>query len=405
MCGIVGVIPKGSYGFDKKTEDSFYQMLFADTLRGDDSTGMILVEKDSSFGIMKEGYAAPWVIDQMKNSKQGKAMWTQGKALIGHNRAATRGVVNDENAHPFVVNDSFAMVHNGTLHAHKHLADVTVDSEALTIHLETVLNGEWNKEKFEEEIGKVNGAFAIAAYSQNNHSVYLTRNSERPLHYVETTEGFFWASEYHMLAWILLRNGIHLKDNLPKAIKEHTLIKIDLDTNKLEEIEYSPKKATPVVHTTTTGKSTKVKNYTAQVSAIGGTNRVSKQQFKVLKRRWLNKPCDFWADDFIEKDFPNTLAKGSTDIILLGEIDEFNFDHNVQAEFDIRDCHVPNKFLGHLYRGFISTMEFDRNTGYVTVIVDSIQQVPKSDLIIDAAYIQRELDKAEAAKQQSTFLQ
>lgn len=245
MCGIVGVVPRGSFGFDKKTEDSFYQMLFCDTLRGDDSTGVIMVENTSGFGIMKEGYSAPYVLDSIQMSELGKAMYPRGKALIGHNRKKTIGIGSDENAHPFVVKGEFAMVHNGTLTNHKELADTVVDSEALAIHLEPVLNGTWDLTKFEEAIGKVRGAFAIAAYSQNNHQVYLLRNDQRPLSFVDTPEGFFWASEMGLLYWILGRNGVTLKNHEPVVVKENCLYKIDLDTNKVEVISYVPKKSYP----------------------------------------------------------------------------------------------------------------------------------------------------------------
>jgi len=115
ICGIVGVVIKANNGLTKRIEDSFYNLLFVDTLRGDDSTGIIAVEKDTTFHIMKEASEAAWFIPQAQYSKVGKGMWTTGKALIGHNRKGTMGKVEDENAHPFVVDDDFAMVHNGTL--------------------------------------------------------------------------------------------------------------------------------------------------------------------------------------------------------------------------------------------------------------------------------------------------
>ena len=91
---------------------------------------------------------------EFEKSDMGKRVISKGKALIGHNRKATVGSVNNATAHPFVVGDSFAMVHNGTLRNHKALADTVVDSEALAIHLSKVLVEDFDKLKFEEEIGK-----------------------------------------------------------------------------------------------------------------------------------------------------------------------------------------------------------------------------------------------------------
>jgi len=54
MCGLVGMIVKGNSGLIKQHEDTFYQLLYADALRGEDSTGVIGVEKDTTFHIAKE---------------------------------------------------------------------------------------------------------------------------------------------------------------------------------------------------------------------------------------------------------------------------------------------------------------------------------------------------------------
>ena len=376
MCGILGVVHKGHHGFDKKNEAVFYEMLYCDALRGDDSTGAILVENDSGFGIMKEGYSSAYVIDSIASSDLGKAMYQRGKAMIGHNRKKTIGAATDENSHPFVVNKEFAMVHNGTLTNHKALADTTVDSEALAIHLEPVLNNkEWDLAAFEEAIGKVTGAYAIAAYSQVNHSVYLLRNDQRPLSYVETADGFYWASEMGLLYWILGRNGISLKNTQPTVVKENCIYRIDLDTNKVEVISYVPKKATPGVVTTVTGTSKKT-SYKAATS--GGTKRLSKNAFKAIKKRWINTQTDFWADDFIEKEYPKTIAQGASDVLLIGEIDEFTFDHVVHGEFDLNELHPKEKFLNCLYYGRVTDMEYDKRTGMVEITLGELAKAKLS---------------------------
>ena len=68
MCGIVGMVSKTHVGISKQAEDTFMQLLYANALRGDDSTGLICVEKDSSFHIMKQATEAAWFGPQYKNS-------------------------------------------------------------------------------------------------------------------------------------------------------------------------------------------------------------------------------------------------------------------------------------------------------------------------------------------------
>ena len=397
MCGIVGCVIKALNGFTKYTEDAFYQMLFADTLRGDDSTGVIMVNNDTSFGIMKEGYAAPWVIDTIKQDDMARAMYSKGKAYIGHNRKKTMGAVSDETAHPFVVNDTFAMVHNGTLRMHRELADTEVDSEALAIHLSKVLTNDFDQEKFEEAIGKVNGAYAIAAYNQDTDKVYLTRNNERPLTYVETKEGWFWASEAGLLYWILGRNSIDLKDVEFTSLKPDSMLTIDLEKNTSEVLEYKPKKAMVTVATGTTTGTVKTKAHTV---ATGTARRISKQAFKAFKRRIHMERIFFYGEDYVEKNFPRTLADGETIVNLLGINDDLIFDHTVIAEYDLdkapADC---LDFCDKLYTGIVTHAEFDKGTGWVTLYVSDASMVPKlnKSKVIDAEYIRNKLDKYEKA--------
>jgi glucosamine 6-phosphate synthetase-like amidotransferase/phosphosugar isomerase protein len=400
MCGIVGAITKTTNGFNKNVEDAFWQLLFADTVRGDDSTGVIFIENDSSFGIMKEAYPAPWCINNLMNSKQGKSIFNHGKALIGHNRKKTSGAVCDENAHPFVVNDTFAMVHNGTLFQHTKLADTVVDSEALTIHLQKVLDSHWDKEKFEEEIGKVDGAYAIAAYNQDTHTVYLARNAQRPLAFCETPEGFFWASETMMLAWILSRNNIDFKNGWPQQIKENSLYKINLDTNKVTIEEYVPKKAqaTQIV----AGNKGKSVFTTPMVSGIKRhspqANKLSKTSFKHIRKGWINAQIRFWCDDFVEKHFPKTIPMGETEVLIMGESDSFSFDHIINGEFDLNALSSDSlSITDTMYIGKVNEMVYDKRTGMVTITVDNVEQIPESITptkhIIDDEYIRAKLEE------------
>lgn len=337
MCGIVGFVCKAQNGFFKKQTDTFFQLLFADQLRGDDSTGLIYVEKDSGFGILKEASPAAWAVHSLENHDLLKLKMTWGKALIGHNRKATIGKITDETAHPFVVDKTFAMVHNGTLYNHRKLADTTVDSEALAQHLKPHLGKTFDLEAFEKSIGEVDGAYAVAAYDQESHKVSLLRNAQRPLAFVETDDAFVWASEGLMLSWILARCGYDLSKVKAEVLKEHTLLQIDLTTNEVTRQEYAPKKATPPVTKVTTHASTN-SGMRAGQNYNRAAGLVSKNEFKRLRRLLMGTRQTFFVDEYLETNFPKTIAQGEKEVTLMGEFDDEifrNYNHNVYAKVNI----------------------------------------------------------------------
>ena len=374
MCGIVGVAIKAINGFNMFTENTFYQMLLADSFRGEDSTGVVFVENDSSFGIMKEAFSSTYLIENFKDSDQGKAMFNRGKALIGHNRKATLGAISETTAHPFVVGDQFALVHNGTLKGHKALADTVVDSEALAIHLSKVLVKDFDKSAFEEAIGKVNGAYAVVAYNQDAHCLYMFRNSERPLAYLETSAGLFFASEAAMLHWICGRNGLIEKDTEVKLLPENTLLTMNLDDNKITMEEYIPKKAT---HSLTTGVLTAIKTI-GWAGRVACTNKgLSKNQFKAMNRQWTGRKIEFYADDFVERDYPNTISNGSHLLKLMGESEQFTCPHSIFGDYDLYDLPVgTTEYLNCLYSGTISGMDYNKATGHVVISVFDVKKTP-----------------------------
>ena len=135
MCGLVGMIVKNVNGAISADADVVEQLLYIDALRGEDSTGVCLFENDGDIRVIKEAQPADYFLRSKEWLSLRTAFVTRGKAILGHNRKATIGKTNDDNAHPFVIEDRYVFMHNGTLHSHKHLADVEIDSHALGIHL------------------------------------------------------------------------------------------------------------------------------------------------------------------------------------------------------------------------------------------------------------------------------
>lgn len=387
MCGIVGCVLKYKTGFLKQTEDSFMQMLYADALRGDDSTGVIGVEKDGAFSIMKEATPAAWFMTQFETSNTKRNLWNNGIAAIGHNRKKTIGDASDENAHPFV-SGQFAMVHNGTLYDHKRLADTKVDSEALTQHLSKVFAKKQSSyaESLGEALGDVYGAYAVAMYDQANHHVRLIRNAERPLAWVETPNAWFFASEAGLLIWILSRNGYDMSKIQVKAVPVHTLISFDLEKATVKEETVSVKKALPPV----SGASTKApsKNISSNDTAF-----ITKGELKKIRRSLLQHKISWWADDYVEKNFPKTEADGETVFTLMGECDKLMYDHMVFAEVDIAQFKLSSdQLVNQCWSGVVDSVSYDRITGLVNIY---LRNTAPHATVIDDKYIQEKLDEQE----------
>lgn len=384
----------------KQGEDTFMQLLYANALRGDDSTGLICVEKDTTFHIAKQATEAAFFAPQFINSAVHKKMWSGGKAYIGHNRKKTVGKVADETAHPFTVDKEFAMVHNGTLHNHRKLAETEVDSEALT----QVLAKAFEKDDFvpdlEETLGRVDGAYAVAMYDQRHHAVRLLRNRERPLAIVETPTAWFFASEGAMLFWILSRNGYVMKDLNISAVPEDTVITFDLDKNTMALEAIKPKKSIPPTTKVTTVGGGKITSIVKPKRNL--PEGMTKNSFKRFRRRIMGKRLEWWADDYVEANFPKTEKDGETLFNLMGTADSILEEHMVFASVDIAELKCKsNELYDRLWSSVVTEVCYDTMTRMITISMEKTEPVegPSTTAlaVIDDKYIQEKLDEAEKA--------
>jgi glucosamine 6-phosphate synthetase-like amidotransferase/phosphosugar isomerase protein len=218
MCGLVGVISSYSNGFNHSEVGLFTDLLFLDTIRGFDSTGVFGVENTGNVYIHKEASNGLTFL-QTKEFKEFKTnLYRDGKFAAGHNRAATRGAVVDENAHPFWVDDKIILMQNGTYKgSHTHLKDTVVDTEAVA---HVIAEGT----SITESLQKVNASYALVWYNADTGELNLIRNSERPLYLAEfSTSGIAWASEECFLDFAFKRNDIKYTKK-PVLIPEYTLV-------------------------------------------------------------------------------------------------------------------------------------------------------------------------------------
>ena len=213
MCGIVFV---GGTSLVSSNIDKFEQMLFADTFRGEHSTGVmslfaplnhpqsLLIEKKAvpgdvfiRTGCLKE--VSEMKIPSIYNTPN---VFTTAypKFMVGHNRYATAGAINDKNAHPFQ-HGHITLVHNGSLTNQRLLpehARFEVDSENVCYSIATI--------GIDETIQKLHGAFVLVWHNSQDNTLNFIRNDDRPFYMMETTSGdYYGASEKDMVKWIMSR--------------------------------------------------------------------------------------------------------------------------------------------------------------------------------------------------------
>jgi predicted glutamine amidotransferase len=237
MCGLVGIAGVITTPLEK----TFKLLLQLDTIRGKDSTGVLSVANKYPQVLKKIG--TPWELAQY--AAWPKLFNRNHNLLMGHNRAATKGVVNNANAHPFTFENVIGS-HNGTLRGQYRLPNHTeyeVDSENIFHAIDTI--------GIHETAKKLDGAYALSWWDKRNNSINLLRNSERPLFITTTKDSktLLWASEKWMLIVASQKNNVEIEECVELPI--HTMLSANLnDVTKItkEELEvYTPPPVTNVV--------------------------------------------------------------------------------------------------------------------------------------------------------------
>lgn len=224
MCGIIGVLTKKP---SISTRKMFKSMHFFDRLRGEHSSGIFGV--DSTGGQAWYKRAVPTPDFYLFKPATDVLNDLDNQLLVGHNRHATVGKINDVSAHPFSCGDLLG-VHNGTLKTRYNLEDYTkidVDSENIFHHMD--------KHGIEDTIQKLDGAFALVWHNIKTNTVHLIRNSERPLFIAQNKakDAVFFASE----AWMIEVSAHLAKIELGeiKEVEEGHLYSFDIDKFPKEE--------------------------------------------------------------------------------------------------------------------------------------------------------------------------
>ena len=216
MCGIVGYITDKDQYLVTDLRRYIQQALMADTLRGDDATGVFYAAhkwknpdtvEGRAAGFLKNNVPGPEFVEDAAFKELLRDVHMM-RAMVGHNRSATIGSNTSGNAHPFR-EGPITLVHNGTAYNTGDMPGggmaalkVAVDSHAITHNLAL--------HSVDEVISKINGGFALVWHDARDDTINMIRNSERPLHMaqIKNKSAVIFASEGEMLHWIASRSNI-----------------------------------------------------------------------------------------------------------------------------------------------------------------------------------------------------
>lgn len=234
MCGIVGVINPFST-VDKKV---FEQLLTVDVLRGDHSTGVYNIHTSGSRSTYhKKPMPGNVFLASEERTLNTSVINSMSDAWVGHNRFATQGAINEDNAHPFAHGD-IVLVHNGTLNDESYLPrSFATDSEGIAYALSQAKDAK-------DVLESLDGAFTLVWADLGKRTLNLARNNKRPMYLAKNKHrgSYYFASEKLMLEWILHRNNITVDEivSLPVG-KVYSFDMSRPSALKMEVTDFTPK--------------------------------------------------------------------------------------------------------------------------------------------------------------------
>ncbi len=226
MCGLVMLVNKKKNGFSTTQQNVFASLLYlSGGFRGRDGAGAVVIDNIGNVKLAKAAVSVDHFLQTKEYAELDTAAFRTGWAMFGHNRAATRGVINDANSHPFIVDDKVVLVHNGTFNGdHKKIKDTEVDSEVIAHTLAEDISTE-------DALRKINAAYALIWYNVDKKQINVIRNHSRPLWYMETPDSYIYASEESFLQFVKHKYTLTCTRN-PFEIKAESLSTFTLNDNK-----------------------------------------------------------------------------------------------------------------------------------------------------------------------------
>ncbi len=124
MCGIVGAVAK------RPVANLLINGLKKLEYRGYDSAGVAVIDGEHHLKRLR----VVGKVRELENAMHGHPF--HGHTGIAHTRWATHGAPSEDNAHPFISHDEFALVHNGIIENHAALRE-QLQRDGYQFHSET----------------------------------------------------------------------------------------------------------------------------------------------------------------------------------------------------------------------------------------------------------------------------
>lgn len=229
MCGIVGAVAKRPVA--KLLIDGLKKLEY----RGYDSAGVAVIDAQQQLKRLR----LAGKVRELEHAMQGHPF--QGQTGIAHTRWATHGIPSEENAHPFISHDEFALVHNGIIENHYQLRQQLIkegyqfnsetDTEVV-VHLiyHHFLQSNDLLVAVRKAINELEGAYALGIISKRHPNRLIAVRQGSPLVIGRGQEENFIASDPLALLSIT-KQFIYLED--------HDLADITLDSINIYNKEQS----------------------------------------------------------------------------------------------------------------------------------------------------------------------
>ena len=232
MCGIVAVAAR------RDCTDILLEGLRRLEYRGYDSAGFALIDREGQLSSHKTlGRVAALEAVQL-------ATPLSGGTGIAHTRWATHGAPSVANAHPHVIHDRIAVVHNGIIENYIELRESLIregysftsqtDSELIAHLLDKHLNkGASMTDAMYQTKEKLEGAYAIAAIDMSNDQKLVVARNKSPLLLGLGTDEFFAASDPLAIAQYT-NDFVFLEDGDVAELTANTYKVFDANQNEVE---------------------------------------------------------------------------------------------------------------------------------------------------------------------------